>query len=309
MANTISAVIQYLTNQQYRFDLNTTLGLHNIMSDEAFIRKRFRLAMGYNLDLENPKSYSEKLQWLKLYDRRPEYITMVDKILAKECAEKIIGKEHIIPTIGVWDSPEQIDFGALPDQFVLKCNHNSGTGMCICKCKNDIDAEKVKRELKRGLKENYYLGNREWPYKDVPRKILAEQYMEDRQTKDLRDYKFFCFDGEVKALFIATDRQTTGAETKFDFYDSEFNHLPFTNGHPNAAIPPAKPQTFDQMKEIAHALSSGFPHVRIDLYEINGEVYFGEYTFSHWGGMVPFVPSKWDDVFGEWLHLPAKTIG
>lgn len=308
MLKLFSAGISYFTDRQYRFDINTYLGFHNRMADKEFISKKFRLTMGYELNLNNPQTYSEKIQWLKLYDRRPVYTVMVDKVLAKEYAAQLIGAQHIIPTLGVWDDPNDINFSALPDRFVLKCNHNSGTGMYICKSKLHLDEGKVRAGLKHGLKENYYLSNREWPYKNVHRKILAEEYMEDKKTGDLRDYKFFCFDGEVKALFIATDRQTEGEETKFDFYDAEFNHLPFTNGHPNASIRPEKPDTFEEMKDIARILSKGFPHIRIDLYDINGKVYFGEFTFSHWSGMVPFVPEKWDRVFGDWLHLPEKCV-
>lgn len=152
-----------------------------------------------------------------------------------------------------------------------------------------------------------FWGMREWPYKDIKPRIIAEQYMEDNASGELRDYKFFCFDGKVKALFIASDRMTQGEETKFDFFDADYNHLPFRNGHPNASVLPNKPLNFDKMKELAAQLSAGYPQVRVDLYEVNGKVYFGELTFFHWSGMTPFEPEDWDYKFGEWLTLPPKT--
>lgn len=276
------------------------------LEDEEYLKKAFKLNMGKELNLGNPQTFNEKLQWLKLHDRKSEYTVMVDKYLARDYIAKTIGEEYLIPLIGVWDSPDEIDFDALPDQFVLKCNHNSGLGMCICKDKSKLDIEKVKKELAKGLNENYYLHRREWPYKDVPRKIIAEKYMVDESGTELKDYKFFCFDGEVKALFIAKDRMKEGEETKFDFFDENFNHLPFTNGHPNSKPPYYKPENFEKMKELAGILSKGIPQLRVDFYNINGKIYFGELTFSHWSGMTPFDPEEWDYKFGEWIKLPIK---
>ena len=233
---------------------------------------------------------------------------MADKVEAKHWVAEKIGEEHIIPTLAVYKRVEDIDFDALPDRFVIKCNHNSGTGMYICHDKSKMDRKAVIRGLRKGLRENFFNPGREWPYKNVPRRIIVEQYMEDTNSpNDLKDYKFFCFDGKVKALFIASDRMTEGAETKFDFFDSEFNHLPIKNGHPNSTNPITKPQSFDLMKQLASKLSRGIPHVRVDFYEVNGKVYFGEMTFFHWGGQVPFEPEEWDYKFGEWIHLPQKT--
>lgn len=275
------------------------------MSDKLFLKIKFRLNMGKRLDLKDPQTFSEKLQWMKLYNRRPEYTVMVDKVKAKDYVASILGDKYIIPTLGVWDDPEKIDFYSLPDRFVIKCNHNSGTGMYICKDKSKMDIEKVKLELRKGLKENYYLKNREWPYKDVPRRAFAEAYMED-EFGELRDYKFFCFDGVVKALFIASDRSKGEHAVRFDFFDENFNHLPFTNGHPNADRIPEKPKMFDEMKIMAAKLCKGIPHVRIDFYEVGDKIYFGEMTFFHWSGMKPFVPEEWDYKFGEWVKLPNK---
>ena len=264
---------------------------------------KFKLNMKKKLDLDNPLTYNEKLQWLKLYDRNDKYTMMVDKYLVRDYIKEQLGEEYLIPLIGVWDNPDDIDFDALPNKFVLKCNHNSGLGMCICTDKSKLDFEKVRYELKRGIKQDYYLTNREWPYKNVPRKIIAEAYMEDAETEELRDYKFFCFNGEVKAMFVATDRQKPGEEVKFDFFDENYNHLPIKQGHPNAEVPPAKPQCFEEMKVLASKLSQCIPHVRVDFYEVNGKIYFGELTFFHFAGMVPFVPEEWDKKMGDWIDL------
>lgn len=277
------------------------------MPDKMYLKLKYRLWMGEKLNLTNPHTFSEKLQWLKLYNRKPEYTIMVDKVKVKDYVASVIGDKYIIPTLGVWDDPEKIDFDSLPQRFVLKCNHNSGLGMYICKDKSTMDVVKVKRDLKKGLKQNFYIGNREWPYKDVPRRILAEQFIEhDPNVRDLPDYKFFCFNGKVKALFVATDRHTIGEEVKFDFFDAEYNHLPFLQGHDNAIIPPPKPSSFEEMKDLASRLSRGIPHVRIDFYEHNNRPLFGEMTFFHFGGNTPFRPNDWDLIFGEWLDLPQK---
>ena len=278
--------------------------LANVLSDKTFIKIEYRNRMRKKLNLKTPQTFNEKLQWLKIYDRKPIYTTMVDKYEVKNYVADKIGDEYIIPTLGVWDSFDEIDFDALPDQFVLKCTHDSG-GLVICKDKSKLNKEKAKKKIELSLNRNYYYHGREWAYKDVKPRVIAEKYMEDKNSKDLKDYKFFCFDGKVKAMFIATDRFTQGVETKFDFYDTNFEHLPFTNGHPNAECVIEKPKHFEKMKELAEILSKGIPQIRVDFYEIDDEVYFGELTFFHWSGMVPFVPEKWDYVFGEWIELPT----
>ena len=276
-----------------------------IFPDRAYLKLYYYLNMGKWLSLDNPETYNEKLQWLKLYNRKPEYTQMVDKVGAKEYVANIIGEEYLIPTLGVWDSVDDIDFDELPNQFVLKCTHDSG-GIVICKDKSKLCVQTAKQKLKQGLKRRYYYQNREWPYKNVKPRIIGEQYMVDESGYELKDYKFFCFDGEPKVLFIATDRGVAGEETKFDFFDMEFNHLPFTNGHPNAEREIAKPQGFEEMKQLAAKLSQGQPHLRVDFYDINGKIYFGELTFYHWSGVVPFSPEEWDYTFGSWIELPVK---
>lgn len=288
---------------RYRFLKYLLYSFSRVLSDKKFLQLKFRLFMGYPLDLEHPKTFNEKLQWLKLYDRKPEYARMVDKVDAKAYVANIIGEDHIIPTLGVYDNPEDIDFDSLPDQFVLKTTHDSG-GVYICRDRDKLNRSEIIKKLRKRLKRNVFWYNREWPYKNIKPRIIAEQYMEDSKTHQLRDYKFFCFDGVMKALFIASERQEKGEETKFDFFDADFRHLDIRNGHPNADEPPAKPETFEDMKKMAELLSENIPHLRVDFYEVNGKVYFGELTFSHWSGMVPFEPKKWDEIFGEWIKLP-----
>ena len=283
-------------------------GFFNILPDEVYLKMRYKLCIGKKLDLDNPRTFNEKLQWLKINNRKNDYVTMVDKVLAKEFVGNIIGEKYIIPTIGCWNRAEEIDFDKLPNQFVLKCNHDSG-GIVICKDKSLFNKQKAIKKLNKALKRTPYFVTREWPYKNVQRKILAEPYIEDNITRDLRDYKFFAFNGEVKAMFIASERQNKNISTKFDFFDSDFNFLPIINGHPNSEIKPKKPCKFDEMKEMAEKLSIGLPHIRIDFYEANGNVYFGELTFFHYGGMVPFEPQEWDEVFGAWIDLSLLSGG
>ena len=277
-----------------------------LLPDEMFIRLNYLRRMKQWPDLKNPTTYNEKLQWLKLHDRQPLYTQLVDKYAVRRFVAERIGGEYLIPLVGgPWDSFDEIDFDALPEKFVLKCTHDSG-GLLICRDKRALDREKARRRIAQSLQQNFYYHNREWPYKDVRPRIIAEAYMEDASTSELRDYKFFCFGGEPKMLFVASDRQTAGEETKFDFFDMDYNHLDLRNGHPNAAVPPEKPAQFGLMRELAQKLSQGIPHVRVDLYEVNGRVYFGEMTFYHWSGMVPFDPPEWDERLGSWIRLPGK---
>ena len=274
------------------------------LSDPTYVKLRYRFQMGRRLDLKHPQSFQEKLQWLKLYDHNPNYVRMVDKVLAKDYAASILGREYVIPLLGVWKRPEDIDWDGLPRQFVLKTNHSGGnTGVVICKDISVFDKEMAIRHLNGSLKSDIYKNLREWPYKGIQKCVFAEQYMEDEGLGELRDYKFFCFNGEVKALFVATDRQNKGDELKFDFFDADYNHLPIRQGHPNSLVPPQKPYSFNEMKELAAKLSKGIPHVRVDFYEVNGRPFFGELTFCHFGGMVPFEPEEWDYTFGKWLNI------
>ena len=281
-------------------------GILNWMADELFVKLLYRAGLGKKCNLKNPQTFNEKVQWLKLYDRKPLYNQIVDKYEVRRFVEEKIGSQYLIPLVGgPWDSFDEIDFDALPERFVLKCTHDSG-GVVVCADKTKFSMEKARALIEKHLKVNFYWAGREWPYKDVKPRIIAEQYMEDSVTAELRDYKFFCFDGSPQYLFIATERQNENEDTKFDFFDMEYNHLDIRNGHPNAAVPPAKPVCFEEMKNLAAVLSKGIPQVRVDFYEVNGAIYLGELTLSHWSGAVAFEPEEWDRKFGEWINLPNK---
>ena len=277
----------------------------HILPDEWYIQLQYLHHFHCFANLKSPQTFNEKLNWLKLHDRNPLYMTLVDKYAVKKWVADKIGSQYIIPTLGVWGKAEDIDFEALPNQFVLKANHDSG-GIVICRDKAQLDKQATIDKLSNALKNNGYWYGREWPYKNVKPCIIAEKYMEDSRTKELRDYKFFCFNAEPKMLFIASDRYHPIEETKFDFYDMQFNHLPFTNGHPNSQKRIEKPVMFEEMKRLAQKLSEGIAQVRVDFYEIDGRIYFGEMTFSHWGGFMPFDPPEWDKKIGDWLVLPNK---
>ena len=295
--------ISALFNADRRFMWLGRHGFYNDMPDDEYLKRYYKGMFGKELNLDNPQTFSEKIQWLKLYDRKPIYTTMVDKYEVKKYVSNLIGDEYVIPTYGVWDHFDEIDFDSLPNQFVLKCTHDSG-GIVICTDKLHFNKVEAKKKLEKSLKTNYYKMFREWPYKDVKPRILAEKYMVDDKTKELRDYKIFCFDGVARAMFIATDRYNPNEDTKFDFFDMDYRHLDIKNGHPNADVTPAKPETFEKMKTLAGILSNNIPHLRVDFYEVNGKAYFGELTFSHWSGLVRFEPEEWDKTFGDWIKLP-----
>ena len=280
------------------------IGLQKIsclVSDKPYLEMMYWLNLGKKLNLKHPVTFNEKLQWLKLYNHNPAYTVMVDKVKAKEYVAKLIGEEHIIPTLGVWDDPDDIDFDALPNQFVLKCNHNSGTGMCICRDKSKLDIEKVKAELRKGLKENYFMRWREWPYKNVPRKILAEKFMVDESGTELTDYKWFCFNGEPFMMYVSHDN---AEHATTDFFDMNYNRLPLRMKDPNSDNPPTKPKEFEEMREYAKVLSRHIPFLRVDFYVISHKVYFGELTFFDSTGMAKFSPEEWDEKLGKLIVLP-----
>ena len=422
----------------------------SFLPDRLYLDLQFYRSFHRLPNWRTPKTFNEKLQWLKLYDQNHEYVKLVDKFVVKNVVSGIIGSEHIIPTLGVWDSAESIEWETLPDKFVLKTTHGGGNnGVVICKNKATFDKSKAIRKLTIGLKHDSYQYGREWPYRYVKRRIIAEQYIDPvpdvedfpgyrwycingepkycqvKQCKsaidnridlfdidwnpqkiiglpsiekyserpsnletliriarllskdipfsridisdtgdntyigevtiypasvlgvyipertnelleqmirlpgesgdiliivelmnhdfkirypDLPDYKFFCFDGEPKILFVGTERNNPDTETRFDFFDINYNHLDILNGHPQADTIPPKPNNYNDMVEVARKLSKGLPFVRVDLYSYMGGVLFGEITFFHHSGLVPFVPDKWDDILGAWINLPNKRL-
>ena len=273
--------------------LTRKLGRHRVPLKWA-LEDGYYEVFGRRPDLNRPRRYTEKLQKMILRDHNPLYHRLVDKAEVKSYVSSLIGEEHIIPTLGVWSRADDIDWDSLPDCFVLKCTHDSGSAL-ICRDKASFDREAACEKLGAALSRDYWKVSREWAYKGVKPRIIAEAYLGD----DVADYKFFCFNGKPELLFVATERQKEGEEVKFDFFDMSFNHLDIRNGHPNASVPPARPEHFEEMKDLAARLSAGLPQVRVDFYELGGKVYFGEYTFYHFRGLVPFEPDGWDVKIGN----------
>ena len=277
------------------------------MDDETYLKFVYGIALGKKLNLNNPKTFNEKLQWLKLHDRKDIYTTMVDKYEAKKYVAERIGEEHIIPTLGVWNHFDEIDFDALPDQFVLKCTHDSG-GLVICTDKSKFDREAARKKIEHSLKRNFYWFGREWPYKNVPARIIAEKYMsEDENNTEssvLTDYKFFCFDGIPRIVYVSKDKAD---DPRTDFFDMDFRRLPIKMKDPNSNpdMIPQKPERFEEMKEYAAELAKGIKHLRVDFYQIDGEIYVGEQTFYHCSGFAEVRPEEWDLKLGEWIKLPT----
>ena len=269
------------------------------MNDEKYIKLKYKMKMNRTLDLENPQTFNEKLNWLKLYDRNPEYTKMVDKYEVKKYVADKIGEEYIIPTLGIYNNFDEIDFDKLPNQFVMKCTHDSG-GLVICRDKNNLNLKQAKKKIEKSLKRNYYYTCREWPYKDVKPRIIIEQYMEDKGEKDLKDYKFFCFNGEPKICLVCSDRENYLKET---FYDENWNLFPFSRANHKIDKTIKKPINFEQMQILSIKLSENIPFVRIDFYEIERKTYFGEITFYPAAGTEKFEPEKYDKILGEMLNL------
>ena len=299
-------LIRFLTNPDYRFESFGTRGYLKNMPDDVYLSRMFKAKVGYPLNLTSPKTFNEKLQWLKLHDRKPIYTTMVDKYAVKDYVASIIGEQYIIPTLGVWDNFDDIDFDALPNQFVLKCTHDSG-GLVICKDKSKLDIKKAKKKINKSLHRNYYYMFREWPYKDVKPRIIAEKYMEDHSTSELRDYKFFCFGGTAKCYKVDFDRFVSHKANYFTS-DGELMKLGEEVCPPNFEKDIPIPENLNKMKEFAEKLSATLPFLRADFYDVDGKVYFGELTFYPASGFGKFIFDGNDELLGSWIKLP-KMVG
>lgn len=274
-----------------------------LLPDEAYLKIRFRLKLNKQLNLKAPKTFNEKLQWLKLNDRKPIYTTMVDKFAAKKLFAEKIGEQYVVPCVGgPWKSFEEIDFDALPNRFVLKTNHDSG-GVVICKNKEDFDKEKARAVFKKHLARSYYWSSREWPYKNVKPCIFAEEFLDDGSGDAICDYKFFCFNGVPKVMYLSRDKSE---DPRTDFFDMDYHHLDMRMRDPHADVLPPKPVRFEEMKRIAAELSNGIPHVRVDFYMIGDKLYVGETTFFHCSGFVAVKPDSWNLTMGSWIALPEK---
>ena len=272
------------------------------LPDKEFLNLNFFLKFHREMDWNNPKTFNEKLQWLKLYDRNPMYTKLVDKVAVKDYVVQIIGKEYVIPTIAVWNKTCDIDFKNLPEKFVIKCNHDSGNIIIVNK--DDCNIEEIKKCLDKTLNNDYYLFGREWPYKNVQRKIFAEQYLVDESGCELIDYKLMCFNGQVKCSFTCSNR--LGKEGLYvNFYDRKWQPMPFERHYPRKPKEIQKPVSYEKMVELAEILSKGIPFVRVDFYQIDEKPLLGELTFYPGNGMEEFTPDKWDYCLGSWLNLPG----
>lgn len=286
-----------------RFLLLSSLGLFKDMNDEEYLKKLFKCHMKRELNLDNPQTFNEKLQWLKLYDRKPEYTTMVDKYAVKRYVADIIGEEYIIPTLGVWNHFDEIDFDKLPNQFVLKCTHDSG-GIVICTDKSNLDLKAAKKKIEKCLRRNYYWSSREWPYKNVKPRIIAEKYMSDEGKEELSDYKVLCFNGEPKIVEVHKGR-FNGQHTQ-DCYDEFWNKTDIEQHDlPKSDDIMPKPAFLEEMLHLSKLLSKDLIHVRVDWYFTNNRLYFGELTFFDGSGYNLFCGNA-DELLGSWIKLPIK---
>lgn len=304
----IKGVVYKLLHDRSQFCDSIVRNFLGFLPDKLYLSLIYRCRMGHWIDWKNPKTFTEKLQWLKVYDYKPEYTKMVDKLAAKDYVASRIGEEYIIPTLGVWDKVEDIDWDSLPDQFVLKTTHGGGgCGVVVCTDKKHFDKAKAIKKLQTSMHSNTGKTYREKPYLNVPRKIIAEKFMAERKAKenakisDLPDYKFFCFDGEPKFLYVSDSPNHKLAFLNTDWTIASIGRKDYK---PLLNIPP-KPYNLDEMLEVARKLSKGKPHVRVDLYNVNGHIYFGELTFYTGAGFIPFDPRECDKMLGDMLRLPS----
>lgn len=286
----------------YRMLIKT--GFTNVFSDTFHLKICYRLTIGKRLDLKQPRLFNEKLQWLKIHDRNSEYSIFVDKFLVRKYIEEKIGSKYLTKLIGVWNHADEIPFSKLPDKFVLKCTHDSGSTY-ICTDKKNFDFEKVQKGLEKKLKKNMYWYAREWPYKNVKPRIICEEFLEDG-GEEVNDYKFMCFNGNVKCSFVCSERNTDD-NLKVTFFDLDWNVMPFERHYPKSAKNIPKPQNYRKMIELSELLAKNIPFVRVDFYEVNGKIYFGELTFFPGAGFEEFTPESYDYILGDWLELPMRN--
>ena len=300
--NKMNELAKLIKNPYVVFRLPKLQQRMRLLPDAVYLKLVYRARIGRPLNLNSPKSFNEKLQWLKLYDRNPLYTKLVDKAEVKPWVAERIGWEHVVPTPGVWESFADIDCGALRERFALKCTHDSG-GLAICRDLSTFDMAAARRKIERSLANNYFWSGREWPYKDVRPRIIAEEYLDPAgEQVGLTDYKVMCFGGQARCEFTCTGR--ADGNLHVDFFDTEWNHMPFTRHYPNADVPPEAPERLKDMVAMAERLSEGMPFVRVDFYEVAGQYYFGEMTFYPGSGMEEFDPERWDEELGSWIELP-----
>ncbi len=275
-----------------------------ILPDSLYIRFQYHSILGNWPDLKNPKTFNEKMQWLKLHDRKPEFTMMADKYLVKDYIARTIGEQYVIPTYGVWGRVEDIEYDKLPERFVLKCTHDSGS-VIVCRDKKTFNAVEASKKLTASMKKNGYWYGREWPYKDIPHRIIAEQYLDDPTSETIRDYKFFCFNGEPKFVYLSEGLENH-SNAHIAFYDFDGNEMPFhRDDYKRFDVNPVMPTNTEEMRQLSEKLAKKIPcpFVRTDFYSINGKTYFSEITFTPCSGLMPLTPREWDATIGSWLNL------
>ena len=299
-------LLQLLKTPRKTIFLLSEHGYFSWMDDEKYLKMVYKSLTGKEMDLKEPKTFTEKIQWLKLHDHQERYVELVDKISVKAYVKKLIGEEYIIPTLGVWESADSIQPDSLPSKFVLKCNHDSGS-VIICRDKDTFDFTATQRKLEKCLHRDAFRWAREWPYKFVERKVFAEALIENPNCPDadLQDYKVYCFNGEPTYCQVISDRSTT---EKIDFFDMDWIHQPFIGLNPdvqNSERLIERPQTLNKMKEISSILSRDIPFSRIDFYDVDGRLFFGEITLYPYAGFGEFKPSEWNRKLGDLIKLPS----
>lgn len=301
MLDKFNKAVRFLFDKGYRWLVLGSFGKCKDVDDKEYLETVFDAAVGYPLNLDDPKTFNEKIQWLKLYNRNPQYTSLVDKYEVKQYISTVLGDSFLIPTIGVWNNFEDIDFERLPNRFVLKCTHDSH-GLVICKDKVMFDKKIAKKKISHCLRKNFYWLGREWPYQNVIPRIIAEEYIEEKETKELRDYKFFVFNGKVKCFKIDYNRFTSHGSC---YFDVEGNQLPFSEKLFNKELTTNLriPDNLHKMIEIAEKLAADMPFVRVDLYNVDGQILFGEFTFYPASGFGSFTSNEWDVKLGNWLDL------
>ena len=277
------------------------------INDEEYIKMMYNEKFNTYPDLKSPKTFNEKLQWLKLYDRNDEYTKMVDKYEAKKYVREKIGEEYIIPNFGVWEKFDDIDFEKLPNQFVIKCTHDSG-GLVICKDKAKLNIKEARKKINNCLKRNYYYPSREYVYKNIKPRIIAEKYITNGSEEELKDYKILVFNGKAKCSFVCSDRYNKEKGLAIDFFGINWKHMPVKRHYRNSDEEIQKPINYEKMIELSEKLAEGIPFVRVDFYEINKKIYFGELTFYPGAGLEEFEPVEYDKLLGDMLELPIKEM-
>lgn len=281
-------------------------GFFNFVPDLPYLKLVYWAEMGKSLNIENPQTFNEKIQWLKLYNRNPKNTKYVDKYEVRRYIAETIGEQYLIPLINVYDEVNEINWDSLPNSFVLKCTHGSGSNI-ICKDKNNLDINLAKKKLKRWMNQSWYYFGREWEYKNIKPRIICEKYIVDNHENDLKDYKIMCFNGKAKCIFVCLNRNSKNG-LNINIYDKNWNLLPFErNGAPNSKEIVKKPKNLELMLELAEVLAKEFPFLRVDFYDVNDKIYFGEMTFYPGSGFRGFTPEQYDEILGSWINLPIES--